>query len=350
MSDIERQIERESNAVRDALIRLDDYKLATDLKPVNDLMAGSLDSLADAILRVQIDLTAADGQRLLCWGAALSSLSHRQFALITLATLLNYIFRSQFEDGVAPPLTTVAFATGEWCRTERMLDCGQGRQLDVADVLASRSRNRNARLRANEFARRVDNPDDWSTDDVSYHLGLKLVAMALEHARFNGQPIFEMKLTQDGSGKAFKTTKRIALTPEAADWIANHPAALAFLPRPAHSPMVAQPRPWTSYFADGGYLRIPLKLPKREPRGKAKRLFQKSDCSIVVSAANALQNTNYQINRAVCEVMQRFYESGHMSFGLDTYSSGELRAYNPDEAVQAEPTETFVVALEGNAV
>src|SRR5207302_1368624 len=115
-----------------------------------------------------------------------------------------------------------------------------------------------------------------------------------------------------------KTPERIALTPAAADWIANHPSALASLPTAVYLPMVVQPRPWTSHSADGGFLRLPLKLLKREPHGRAQTLFEKADLSIVLAAANALQNTDYRVNRVVSDVMQRCWESGHLSFGLDT--------------------------------
>src|SRR2546421_7651824 len=106
-----------------------------------------------------------------------------------------------------------------------------------------------------------------------------------------------------------KTTDRIALPSAAAEWIAKHPGALASLPTPVYMPMVVQARPWTSYSADGGYYRLPLKMMKREPHGRAQKLFKKADFSIVLAAVNALQNTDYRMNKVVYEVMRHAWEA-----------------------------------------
>jgi DNA-directed RNA polymerase len=346
MNDIERQITRETDGVRYGLLRhakSREYQLATDFKPTKDLVANCLDSLAQAILDVQIELKTSGDRKLPVWGTAFYSLTHEQHALIALATMLNSICRSEHEDGEAPPRTTVAFEIGEWCRTERMLDGAEQRAVDVTQELLSRNNNRsrNARRRAGEFTRRLDNKDDWDTDDISHHLGQKHISLALRHAKFEGKPIFEVKITREGSGKRIKTTERIALTPAAAEWIANHPAALAALPMPVYTPMVVPPRPFTSYSADGGYLRLPLKPLKHEPRGRAQKLFQKADFSRVLVAANALQNTDYRINKVVCEVMRRVCESGHLSFGLQMCTSGELQAYKQLMALRMPLAEQF---------
>src|SRR5438105_8434176 len=121
MKDIERQIELEANAVQDGLLRCaksGKYQLATDLKPVNDLVRNALESLIDAILAEQLDLKTSRRQMLPNYAVPLLSIYHAQLALITLATLLNSIFRSEFEDSEAPRRTRVAFDIGQWCRIE----------------------------------------------------------------------------------------------------------------------------------------------------------------------------------------------------------------------------------------
>ncbi|HEY2382750.1 MAG TPA: DNA-directed RNA polymerase [Terriglobia bacterium] len=106
--------------------------------------------------------------------------------------------------------------------------------------------------------------------------------------------------------------------------------------------MVVPPRPFTSYSADGGYHRLPLKLLKHEPRGRAQKLFHKADFSRVLVAANGMQNTDYRINNAVCEVMRRVCESGQLSFGLQTFTSGELRAHKQLMALRMPLAERFL--------
>src|SRR2546427_1687766 len=144
MNDIERQIALEANAVHDGLLRCaksGKYQLATDSKPARDLVGNALKSLADAILAEQLDLKASRRQMLPKYAVPLLSIYCEQLALITLATLLNFICRSEFEDGMAPRRTPVAFEIGQWCRIERMLDCFQNRGVNVAEELLSRNRN-----------------------------------------------------------------------------------------------------------------------------------------------------------------------------------------------------------------
>lgn len=207
MKDIERQIKLESDAVRDGNFRHAknrEYQLATDLKPARDLVGNCLDSLSGAMLDVQMQLKASEDRKLPGWGTPFLSLSPEQHALITLATLLNSICRSESEDGVAPPRTPVAYEIGEWCRIERMLDCFQKREVDLVQALLPRNRGRNAGRRAAELARKHSDEDDWAKHYRSYHLGEKLISLAIQFARFDGQPIFEAITVREGSGKKRK--------------------------------------------------------------------------------------------------------------------------------------------------
>src|SRR2546423_6119530 len=140
MNDVERQIEREANSVQEGLLRCaktGKYQLATDLKPVNDLLRNALDSLMDAILSEQIALKTGQNRKLPNYGTAFLSLRPDQLALITISTLLNSIFTSEFEDDDAPRRTPVAYDIGQWCRIERILDCSQHREVHVAQEVVS---------------------------------------------------------------------------------------------------------------------------------------------------------------------------------------------------------------------
>ena len=189
MNDIERQIKLEADARYEGMLRYAknrEYQLATDLKPVRDLLANSLDSLSDAILQHQMELKTPQYKKLPKYATAFSSLRHEQLALITLATILNAIYRSAFEEGVAPLRTPVSYDTGQACRIERMLDCSRQREVDVAEFMLSRHKTRNARKRADELARKNDDENDWAKHYRSHHLGQKLVSLALQFARFDG--------------------------------------------------------------------------------------------------------------------------------------------------------------------
>src|SRR5438552_2639767 len=116
-----------------------EYQPATDTKPVRNMLAHSLKPLADAILAEQIRLKQAEGQKLPKYGLPLLSITHEKLALITLGTLLNAISSSEFNDGLPPRATSVAYDIGQYCRQERILDRLQHREVDVAQELRSRN-------------------------------------------------------------------------------------------------------------------------------------------------------------------------------------------------------------------
>src|SRR5437773_8351650 len=154
MNDIDRQKRLETDAVRDGILRYcqsREYAQATDSKPVRNLIAESLNSVADAIAAEQLSLKSAGHRRLPRYAIPLLSLSPDKLALITLSILFNSISQSEFEDGLPPTLTSVEYAVGQRCRLERIFDCYQKREVDIASQLRSRNKNRNAGRRAEEF-------------------------------------------------------------------------------------------------------------------------------------------------------------------------------------------------------
>jgi DNA-directed RNA polymerase len=291
MNDLDRQYKLEADAIQDGILRYfqnREYQVASDTKPGRDLVGNCLKPLADAILEEQLALKTSQRQKLPNYGLPLLSISHEKLALITLCTLLNAISRSEFEEGQDPATTVVAYEIGQRCRLERIYDRLRRRQVDVAHELCSRNRNRNAWRRAEEFARKVDDLDDWSRNFRSYHLGQKLIALAVRFTHFDGQPVFELKTVQDAEGKRIKTTRTVALATAAGDWIARHPWTLESLPSPVHLPMIVRPRPWTS-LAGGGYLMTPMTLLKRYGK-RAQQILANADLSVAYSAVNALQS------------------------------------------------------------
>ena len=76
----------------------------------------------------------------------------------------------------------------------------------MAKELRSRNRNRNARRRAEDNARKFDEDDD-PQDDRWLHLGEKLIVLAVDKATFDGGPVFEFKIFREGK----KTIQRVAL-------------------------------------------------------------------------------------------------------------------------------------------
>ena len=196
MNDIERQIQIEADAIHDGIARhaqSGEYELASDARPVRDLMVGCLKPVADAILAEQVFLKNVQSQKLPKYATPLLSLHHEAPALITLGTLFNAISRSEYEDGLAPAVTAIAYEIGQRCRLERIYDRFRYREVDMAAELRSRNRSRHAGRRAAELAKKLDDEEDWAKNYRSFYLGQKLIALAVDFAQFDGQPVFELR-------------------------------------------------------------------------------------------------------------------------------------------------------------
>ncbi len=167
-----------------------EYQQSTDTKPYRNLVGVLWRSLADAI-RDEQDILRTSKTKLPAWGLALLSIGHEQLALITLGTLFNMIARSEFETLLPPRITPVGYEIGQRCRIERLADLAKQREVNVAEILLSRNRTRSAAKRAAELAAIVDDEEDWATNFRAYHLGEKLISLALQRAVFDGKPIFE---------------------------------------------------------------------------------------------------------------------------------------------------------------
>src|ERR1051326_3021324 len=253
MDKIERQRQIESDSGRDGCVRWcqnTEYREAADTTPYRNLIGISFRSLADAI-RAEQDILKTSKTKLPAYGLPLLSLGHEQMALITIGTLFNMISRSEFETCLPPGITSVSYEIGQLCRIERLADLANHREVDVAEILLSRNRNRSAARRAADLAAVVDDEDDWANNFRAYHLGEKLISLALRYAVFDGKPIFELKEHHEGSGKGFKTMQRIGLTEAAETWIGKQTPDALDLFNPIYLPMIVEPRPWTS-LSEGG--------------------------------------------------------------------------------------------------
>jgi DNA-directed RNA polymerase len=333
-TDIERQIEREANAVQDGAIRYfrtHDKELATDTKPIMDLVRKCLEGLMAAILLEQCLLAAPNKAKLPSYAIALLSLPAETLALIALCVLFNAIARFEFEEAVAAPVTATAFEIGECCERERQRDRVRGTAVDVSAALRTRNQNRNAGKRAAALALKADDAEDWVKNHRSYHLGHKLIMLAVSKAELAGQPVFDMQDVRESEGRSTKTTARIELTDAANTWLAAHPEIMAFLRAPIHEPTIIRPRPWTS-LSGGGYHSTAMTLLKRQMGKKAQQMVESADLSIVLSGVNAMQNTPYRINKVIEDLARKAWEAGLLIFGLETHTLQPLPERLPDNA------------------
>jgi DNA-directed RNA polymerase len=342
----ERQRQIESDSVRDGCLKwcqYAEYLDATDTKPYRSLIGISWRSLADAI-RAEQDLLKTLKTKLPPYALALLSVGHEQQALITIGALFNMIARSEFETCLPPRITPVAYEIGQRCRIERLADLANQRAVDVAQILLPRSRSRNAAKRAAELARVVDDEGDWTNNFRAYHLGEKLISVALRSAVFEDQPIFELKEDHEGSGKSVKTMQRIGMTESAETWIGEQTPAALDIFNPIYLPMIEEPRSWMSP-TEGGYLQTPMKLFKRQTGKSAQQRLQKADLSAVYAAVNALQSTPFRINEAIYRLQRDAWHLRLPFFGVEHEDQRKgvekTTAFRFGQAVRLIPEERF---------
>ncbi|CAM5599134.1 hypothetical protein MAUB1S_10132 [Mycolicibacterium aubagnense] len=153
--------------------------------------------------------------------------------------------------------------------------------------------------------------DRWSRADM-IHLGIKLVELFCEHTGLAViQPAHE-----GGDKNAPRDQYLVHLSSRAQAWIdqsvrGGAVAAVEYLP------MVSKPKPWAG-LSGGGYwsdLDRPLPLVRKARKGQLK-LLAEADLSDVYAGLNAIQETPWQINGDVLDVMRALAKSDAGIAGL----------------------------------
>jgi len=147
----------------------------------------------------------------------------------------------------------------------------------------------------------------WSTEQLM-GVGLFIVNLIMDST--------DLVTIEDRAGKKRGfTAKHVVPTQELLDWIENHNSHVEGL-LPIKLPMITQPDEWTDC-KDGGYAghRLKMKTPLVKWRmGKAgakqRRLMDGVSMPTVTNAVNAMQNTSWEINDEVLNLVRRVWESG----------------------------------------
>jgi len=107
-----------------------------------------------------------------------------------------------------------------------------------------------------------------------------------------------------------KVTRIITLTPEINEWFHDYNAA-ACVAKPFYLPMVEPPLPWVS---PKSQIYRTANLPEiaimNNPKPRKIAALEENDLSEVYSALNTIQETPWQVNLFVLDVMERIWESG----------------------------------------
>lgn len=188
-------------------------------------------------------------------------------------------------------------------------------------------------------------------------MGLLLVELMEANVILNGEPLFTGTLQSLGArmegpngqtsrterksntnGRARVSDARYILVPTetCAKWLEGSHARCEAL-EPVHMPMVVEPRPWTTPM-DGGYLSKKMGYALLKTRNRKAYLDELANYEMpkVYGAVNALQSTEWRVNKAVLGVMRESWEQGLQIAGLPPRDLLPLPPNAPDNCTDEE--------------
>lgn len=147
--------------------------------------------------------------------------------------------------------------------------------------------------------------------EISVAEKMHLGAMALE-TLIDATGFFVVELT---AVNARDKVYLIRPTEAVEQWLENQHARCELLD-PLLMPMIVRPKRWRTPFT-GGYLRqVPGRRLVKAPGKEYQDRLAQADLSLVYEAINHIQDTPWQINRAVLDVMRAVWDSGGSLAGL----------------------------------
>ena len=267
---------------------------ASESIPERELILSSVETLAAAIEKATNNFAEGKAMRGASqWGPGLVGLEPLKLAIITLRQMINA------KPGKYNSIDH-SYAIAYGVKMERELMVLKNEHRDVFEYI--RRRNKNWTPRAHRAAKRHADVVDIEWDKRRrLHVGQKLLELAI-----NNTLLFDVKRWYSGRKKQIKVT----LTEEAATWLEKEHAKSEIL-APRFLPMVTPPVPWTTQ-RDGGYvmLREPLIKPSQGVGNIAER--DKLHIPEVFNAVNAIQQTEYRINRHILKAQQEAWAAGGM--------------------------------------
>ena len=202
------------------------------------------------------------------------------------------------------PLSRVALSIGRAIEDEINLSEFREKEQDEYKKMMIGAKKRTSDHNRRYYALKITNDyiemDKWAEKE-RLHVGMKLIDLCISSVGI-------VQIINVQCGK--KTVKKVMALPEILQWMKERTDFLGGL-RPVYEPMVVRPKNWTTPY-DGGYLSSdikPLRLVKRGSKAYFETL-EKADMPVVYEAVNAIQNTAWQINTFVLEVMETFWQNG----------------------------------------
>jgi DNA-directed RNA polymerase len=280
----------------------------------NALMRRSIAPLADAIRAFVIDANSGTVGRRNVAVKFIEEVDPEVLALLTCRVVMDRLTRGA-------TLVSITANLGGAVEDELMFtafeDEAKGLFRTVKENARGSMRHRRTVLNY-AYGKFIGTWDKWTVNDRVL-VGTKLVDLMIETLGF---------ITINTIYKNGKAVVTVNPTQELLDWVDKTEENASAL-QPYFMPMVVKPRPWEDSVG-GGYLlpcRNPLTLVKTRNRAYLEELSSIPDqLAPVLEAVNAVQETAWQINKKVHEVVNHFWESEEGIAGLP---SGIQRVIRP---------------------
>lgn len=270
------------------------------------LIAGRMAKLSEAIGAWKVASESGRATRLALAARKLTHMTADTLAYLTLKVVMQGISAER-------TMVSVAIELGSAIETETLLD----------EIKRKEARLYSNAMRTMARSQGKDKVRNVMRGEVAPILGRELWDKAekinigstlLEIAR-EAVPVFTIVTRRLGKNR---TAHLIEATPEVIQWIGDR-VEVAQHWHHSYEPMVVPPRDWTGPW-DGGYLTshvppYPLIKAHCKTNGYLESL-EAVDMPIVYDAVNALQQTRWQVNTQVLDVMQYLWESpvAHRAF------------------------------------
>lgn len=311
MTKHEQQLQREIDMLQkgqELYKRAMESKDATDLVPGQTLLNRALVPMVDAIEAMieRVEQGKAGRGRPALSVTYLRHLQPAAVAYIACRTILNAAGQA---DNRTKTAMTISNRIEEAYRTDELMAeaPGLGHYMGRKAAAWSTSFHRRAIMRTGADIANVSGLD-WEPK-AKLNLGMKLIELFVECTG-----LIMIRTLKRGTTNA---SVILDYTPETRDWLMSQHSRLELMD-PKYQPMIVKPRPWTNPI-DGGYLTSEVSrtvgLVSNASRGARDELFNQ-DLTAVYKAINAVQETAWQINPAVYNVLDVLWEQGGGVAGL----------------------------------
>lgn len=252
-------------------------------------------------------------------GPIFLTISSSKLAVIVMHELMSTLLAH----GGTSAFSNVSRRVGRAVQAEWGMDALKGSrnrfQVSMAQV-GKAAKARDIR-KLNMMLARVFRRPNWDDEALLTKIGARLIAFALEHARFSpsllqrgGRVLWEAHCQQDDVQAAFvhsfsRTTRGkhkyglVAMVPELQQLLDSSHADTANL-TPLLLPMVVKPLPWTA-FDTGCYLLVRPQVMRAVDFGEQERLCRAGDMSRIYDALNVLSGTAWTVNDKMLQTVQR---------------------------------------------